>query len=101
MLSATLLPDLALVNVSLTICAVLPVRWRLPGEQGAEAAMWVERFHECVADDKQGNYRNKEVRGDHQGEVLAVDFVEPPDGFERKRHPPMLLQLLLDTGARS
>ena len=30
MLSATLLPELALVNVSLTIDAVLPVRCRFP-----------------------------------------------------------------------
>jgi len=30
MLSATLLPELALVNVALTICAVLPVRCRFP-----------------------------------------------------------------------
>jgi hypothetical protein len=30
MLSATLLPELAFVNVPLTICAVLPVRCRFP-----------------------------------------------------------------------
>jgi hypothetical protein len=43
----------------------------------------------------QGDHRDKEVYRDHEGKVLAVNLVEPPDGFERERHPWAPLKLLL------
>jgi hypothetical protein len=42
-----------------------------------------------------GDHRDKEVHGDHEGKVLALNLVEPPDGFERKRRPWAPLKLLL------
>jgi hypothetical protein len=64
-------------------------------EHVAEAPARAERFNECVANDDQRDHRDKQVRGDHKGKVLALDLIEPPDGFQRKRHPAPPLKLLL------
>jgi putative intracellular protease/amidase len=45
--------------------------------------------------DDQRDHRDEQVQGDHQGKVLAVDLVEPPDGFERERHPRAPLKSVL------
>jgi hypothetical protein len=90
------LPELALVNVALTICAVLG-QVQVPDDQVADVAPRVERLDEGVADDDQRDHGDEEVQGDHQGKVLAVDLVEPPDGFERERHQRAPLKSLLIT----
>jgi hypothetical protein len=61
----------------------------------AKAALWVESFEQCVADDNQWDDRDKDVHGDHEGEVLALDPIEPANGFDRKGYPPTPLNLLL------
>jgi hypothetical protein len=61
MLSATLLPELAFVNVPLTICAVLPGQVRVPGDQVADVSLRVELLDEGVAADDQRDHRDEQV----------------------------------------
>src|SRR5580692_8630290 len=64
-------------------------------QQVADVAMRVECLDEREADDDQRDHRDEQVQGDHDGQVLALDLLEPPDGFKRERNPWALLEFLL------
>jgi len=68
---------------------------QVPDDQRAEAAVRAERLGERVDDDQQRDHRDEQVHRDHQGQVLALDLLEPPVGLQQERHLRALLKLLL------
>jgi hypothetical protein len=95
MLSATLLPELALLNVSPDDQRAAPGQVQVLDGQRAEAAMRVECLGERVDDDQQRDHRDEQVHGDHQGQVLALDLLEPPVRLQQERYLRALLKPVL------
>jgi hypothetical protein len=65
MLSAVLLPELAVVNVFSTVRAVFREMESMNND-GAKAAMRIERLKKCIAENEQRNYGDEQVNRDHE-----------------------------------
>ena len=61
-------------------------------DEGAEAAVWVERHEYRVADDEQRNDGDEHVHRNHQRQVFALYLVEPANGAEQEADARPALQ---------